>query len=127
MRIKAISETETYIYETEDKSSFTIGRSSEADFTIRVNELSKVHCKIYLEDNQIFIEDMNSKNGVRVDGEKIPAEEKIEIFPDSSVLITSDLQLNLFGNETQTALKVEAVVRAKPLVRTSALKRKYKS
>lgn len=124
MRIKALSETETYIYESEDQTSFTIGRSSEADFTIRINELSRVHCKVYIEDNnQIFIEDLNSKNGVKINGEKIESGKKIQVFPDSYVLITADIQLCLFEGDTLTGLKVEDALKPSRLLGSKKYKR----
>lgn len=111
-----MSEVDTFVYESQN-SEFTIGRSSEADFTINNSELSRMHCKVYIQDQRVFIEDLGSKNGVIVDGAKIVPQKMIEIFPESSVLITKELELNIFGQQTRTSLRLENFKPPKPLVR----------
>lgn len=48
--------------------SLTIGRSRECDLTIKEYGVSSRHAKIACENDQFFIEDLNSKNGTFVDG-----------------------------------------------------------
>lgn len=116
MRIKVLSDLETFVFEAL-QSPFIIGRSSEADFTIDNAELSRKHCKIYVHQHRVFIEDLGSKNGISVDGKKIKANERVEVFPEDSIMLTKDLELSLFGGETRTGLKLEAFIAPKPLVK----------
>ncbi len=116
MRIKVLSDIETFIYEPESPQ-FTIGRSTDADFTISSSELSRKHCKVYIREHRVFVEDLESKNGVYVDGQKITPNTKVEIFPETEVMLTKELQLKIFGGETRTGLKLEAFIAPKPLVK----------
>lgn len=122
MKVRVMSDTETFLFEPQT-DDFVIGRSSEADFTIESAELSRKHCKIYVREHRIFIEDLDSKNGVIVDGEKIPALKKTEIFPETKVMITKDLELSLFGGHTRTSLKLEGFIQPKPLVKYKKIKK----
>jgi pSer/pThr/pTyr-binding forkhead associated (FHA) protein len=46
----------------------TIGRGDEADICIRDTWSSRVHCKLSLRDQRLFLEDLNSSNGTLVNG-----------------------------------------------------------
>lgn len=54
-----------------DEESFSIGRSGEAGLQIEENGVSRVHIVVWVTNNQIFIEDQNSKNGTRVNEQAI--------------------------------------------------------
>ncbi len=55
----------------------TIGRFAPADLVIRDSSLSAAHATIGLEDGSVWVEDLGSTNGTRVDGEII-GREKVE-------------------------------------------------
>jgi pSer/pThr/pTyr-binding forkhead associated (FHA) protein len=55
-----------------------IGRSSKCDVVIPHEGLSRQHCLIQIEDSEIFVTDLDSTNGVFVDGARIPASVKTE-------------------------------------------------
>jgi pSer/pThr/pTyr-binding forkhead associated (FHA) protein len=48
-----------------------VGRSSECDLIVRSSAVSKRHCQILLEDDQVWVEDLDSANGTLVNGKKI--------------------------------------------------------
>ncbi|MBK7842229.1 MAG: FHA domain-containing protein [Bdellovibrionales bacterium] len=54
-----------------DEESFSIGRSGEAGLQIEENGVSRVHVVVWVSNNQMFIEDQNSKNGTRVNEQAI--------------------------------------------------------
>jgi|GEM_PF-3660883 len=61
-----------------------IGRSKNADIWVNREELSRAHLQIELQDKDFFITDLNSTNGVIINGERIPADVRIaykNIFP----------------------------------------------
>lgn len=50
----------------------TIGRAARADFVIDVALVSRVHCRLMLnEANQLEVEDLGSTNGTFVNGQKV--------------------------------------------------------
>lgn len=50
----------------------TIGRAARADFVIDVALVSRVHCRLMLNDaNQLELEDLGSTNGTFVNGQKV--------------------------------------------------------
>ena len=53
------------------KSDFTLGRSSEADIHVNDTLISRIHCRLTLENNSWFVEDLNSTNGTWVMGQKV--------------------------------------------------------
>lgn len=46
----------------------TIGRGDEADICIRDTWSSRVHCRLSVRDQQLFLEDLGSSNGTLVNG-----------------------------------------------------------
>jgi membrane-bound lytic murein transglycosylase D len=51
--------------------SFQIGRSAECEVPLLEDIVSRVHARVYLSDGQWWISDLNSGNGVWIDGVKI--------------------------------------------------------
>ena len=53
---------------TLDKSEIVIGRSRQSTLTIPAKGISKRHCRLWEEDDRLFIEDLGSTNGTEVNG-----------------------------------------------------------
>ena len=53
------------------KDRLSIGRRAEADIQLKFNNVSGQHCRMSLEHGYWFIRDMNSRNGVKVDGRPV--------------------------------------------------------
>lgn len=119
-----MSDFETYVHDTDGTKPVIIGRSSEADFTVEDNELSRKHCEVRFEGHRVFVKDLESKNGVKVDGERIQANKYVEVFPETVIMLTNSLQLSVFSGETRTGLKLEAYIPPKPIVKYKKIKNK---
>jgi serine/threonine protein kinase len=52
-----------------------IGRASDCEVVLRDPEVSKHHCRVFLKPNQVMVEDLDSVNGTRVNGERIQTAE----------------------------------------------------
>lgn len=52
---------------------------------IQSENVSRIHAKIYSEDNEIFIEDMNSKNGTFLNGNRINPYEKVKLSSEDKI------------------------------------------
>jgi len=62
------SERKAYSF---DKNVITIGRTQDNDGVIDSSQVSKCHCRLTLKDGTVEIEDLNSTNGVRVNGKLV--------------------------------------------------------
>jgi len=74
---------------TVDKSSFTVGRSSKCDVVIPNEGLSREHCLIEIDGGEVFITDFGSANGVLIDDQKIPANQRTSYNPSFSLSLGS--------------------------------------
>ncbi|HNZ65828.1 MAG TPA: FHA domain-containing protein [Planctomycetota bacterium] len=55
----------------QDKTSFTIGRKKDNDLFLKSRQVSAKHAEISYKDNQWWITDLNSRNGVMLNKQKI--------------------------------------------------------
>lgn len=53
------------------KKRILVGRKGEADIQLRFNNVSTQHCRLTLEYGYWFVRDLNSRNGVKVDGRSV--------------------------------------------------------
>ena len=61
----------------EEGQTLTIGRGSDADVIINNSSVSRLHSSLELKNGFYFLSDLKSKNGTRINGEKILAETQI--------------------------------------------------
>jgi len=72
----------------------TIGRSDSSKICIFDKKASRLHCRIILQGNSVFLEDNNSTNGTKLNNEPISA--RLEVHPGDhirlgqTVLLVSD-------------------------------------
>ena len=52
-------------------NTIKIGRSSDNDFVLNENIVSRHHCELYSSNNKVYIKDLDSTNGTQVNGSKI--------------------------------------------------------
>lgn len=55
----------------EGRTSLTLGRTPEADVCVPETRISRIHAEIRLWDSEYVIKDLNSRNGVYVNGTKV--------------------------------------------------------
>ena len=98
------------------QSSVIIGRSNEADITIKDNIVSRKHARITKKGNRYILEDINSTNGVFVNGKKING--KKEISPSDEVRIglalfklNDDLDEKVLEKNKLTAIRAEGITK----------------
>lgn len=61
----------------ENRAEASIGRSRDCNLVLPVCYISRHHAVFYIEDEKLYIEDVNSSNGTFINGERIPANVKI--------------------------------------------------
>ena len=50
------------------KDTITIGRSSRCDIRLIDSKISRIHCVVERKDRKVVIRDLNSKNGIKING-----------------------------------------------------------
>ena len=86
--LNLVSTEKTYVLKNEshsislkDREVYIIGRDKNAsDITLASTTVSRKHAKIRLTKNGCFLADLNSKNGIRVNGMELAKGEEIELF-----------------------------------------------
>jgi len=58
-------------FEVKPGQTSIMGRSSKADITLRDMGISRIHCQVTNDGTRCLLEDLNSKNGTLVNGERI--------------------------------------------------------
>lgn len=66
------------IKHTTEEQSIVVGRSSKCQVVVPHGGMSRQHLKLDHENGEVFITDLGSTNGVFINGERIPAHEKIK-------------------------------------------------
>lgn len=81
------------------KSTVIVGRSPKADLVISHDGVSRQHCKIeYTPEKSFYITDLDSSNGVFINGDRIPPNTRREVKPDVQLAI-GELQCELSVNK----------------------------
>ena len=62
-----------------NKNPFIIGRSKDCDHINDNEHFSRVHCKIVIMDGGYYLEDPGSRNGVKVNGVRLSAGQKVAL------------------------------------------------
>jgi len=95
---------EFYFHDAKDGNSIllsdgvTLGRSSKSDICIPDDNLSSRHLSIDIIENKLFVTDLNTSNGSKVNGENITSGSKVELF-EGDTFGVGQLSLTLSINE----------------------------
>lgn len=94
MRIRVKAPEGIFIHDVK-KETTSIGRDLENDFVLPMIGLSRKHCLVTLKGDYAFIMDLGSKNGVTIDGTRIPPHEHFPIYPHSNVILAEAFEFIL--------------------------------
>lgn len=89
-------------FDYDEENSITIGKSAECDVFIDNIHVSRKHARISVEGNNLFIEDLDSKNGTFLNGKRIT--EKTLLSPNVKL---ADYILNMQHPKIQQLIKKE--------------------
>lgn len=60
------------------KETLTVGRRESCDICLRFGNVSGQHCQLSLESGYWFVQDLNSQNGVKVNGVRITGRKRLD-------------------------------------------------
>ena len=62
-----------------------VGRAPSADLRLDDPRISRLHARIEMRDEGVFVEDLGSRNGTEVDGEAVTAPRRLEVDDEVTV------------------------------------------
>lgn len=74
----------------------TIGKSKTNGIALEGNRVSDIHARLFYRDNQYWIEDLNSRHGTWVNGQKLVAGSEVSLGIQSDIMI-GDVRMNFEG------------------------------
>jgi pSer/pThr/pTyr-binding forkhead associated (FHA) protein len=77
------------------KTSILIGRSSDCEIRVVDESISRKHCLIEVKEGQVFVTDLNSANGIYIDGKRIAVGEPVLYPTYLSLSIGPQLTFNI--------------------------------
>ncbi len=108
-----------------DRAVILVGRSAECDVVITTSQkISRQHCCLVQSDQNYFVRDLGSTNGVWLNGEKVNREAEMKA---GDRLCIGDVEFKLFTNvkvESKKQLRTDGVTeedRASQAIRTNSL------
>jgi DNA-binding winged helix-turn-helix (wHTH) protein len=88
-----------------DSDEVIIGRDDIADVVVPERQISRQHLRIFRKDKQYYIEDLNSKNGTWVNGQRL--EEAQELYDGDEIHIALAIRLRFVGSGATAPLPFE--------------------
>jgi pSer/pThr/pTyr-binding forkhead associated (FHA) protein len=62
-----------------------VGRAPSADLCLADPRISRLHARIEMRDDGVYVEDLNSRNGTMVDGEPVTEPRRLEVDDEVTV------------------------------------------
>lgn len=108
MKLTIKGQGQEFVYETL-LETINIGRASDNDFVVPLNDFSRKHCVLTIKGGYIFIMDLGSKNGVIIDDKRIPPNVQQPVYSNTRVILANHFKLILPDStaKTSTGISVE--------------------
>jgi len=88
-----------------DQEEITLGRDDICDIVIPERQISRKHLKIISTENVFFIEDLNSRNGTWINGQRIQGTH--EIFDGDEIHVALAVRMRFVGSGATAPLPFE--------------------
>lgn len=92
-------------YWTVVKDEIIIGRDDTADVVLPERQISRQHVRIFKQDNLYYVEDMNSRNGTWVNGNRL--ESVRELYDGDEIHVALAVRLQFVGSGATAPLPFE--------------------
>ena len=88
---------------TIDTADFTIGRGGECNLILPERQVSRVHVRIYQENEQYFLEDLDSKNGTWINNTQLK-NDTTQLEDGDEISIAMAVKMTFVGSESTAPL-----------------------
>lgn len=92
-------------YWTIENDSISLGREEGCEIVIPERQISRQHIRVYKQDKAYYLEDMDSKNGTWVNGQRI--EGTRELFDGDEINVALAVKLQFIGSGATAPLPFE--------------------
>ncbi len=86
-----------------------VGRGGHCDIVVPDSRVSREHIRVFREDENYFVEDLGSKNGSHLNGEKL--EGKRSIREGDEIQVALAVKMKFIGSEATVPLSMEEIER----------------
>ncbi len=88
-----------------DKPEMIVGRDDDCDVVLPERQISRHHIRVHNKDGQFFIEDLESRNGTWINGQRLEGMQ--EIFDGDELHIALAIRLRFIGSGATAPLPFE--------------------
>lgn len=96
MRLKIKGMGQEFFHDGKSES-ISIGRSSDNDFVVPMEDFSRKHCLVTRKGDYFFITDLGSKNGIIIDGVRLTANKTYPIYVKNCIILANHFEMILPG------------------------------
>jgi two-component system response regulator AtoC len=87
LQIVSVEGDSVGVHDLPDRGNLTVGRAEDVDVRLTDPGTSALHCRIHVEAGRVTIEDVGSRNGTQIRGQRIEAGERILLAAGESALV----------------------------------------
>ncbi|MFW5708874.1 MAG: FHA domain-containing protein [Chloroflexota bacterium] len=88
-----------------DQPELVIGRDDVCDIVLPDRQISRQHIRIKVQDNRFFVEDLESRNGTWINGQRLEGEQ--ELFDGDEIHLALAIRLRFIGSGATAPLPFE--------------------
>ena len=88
-----------------DKPEMTLGRDEVCDIVVPERQISRQHLRLYKDEDRFYLEDLESKNGTWINGQRLQGDH--EIFDGDEIHIALAIRLRFIGSGATAPLPFE--------------------
>ncbi|HMF44823.1 MAG TPA: sigma 54-interacting transcriptional regulator, partial [Polyangia bacterium] len=81
------------VHDLPERGTLVVGRGEDADVRLADPGASALHCRIHIEGGRVTVEDMGSRNGTQIRGQRIEAGERVPLATGESALVAGAVLL----------------------------------
>lgn len=95
IRLTLTSPSKDFNYTVLEEGSYRIGRSHGCDFSVPIEDLSREHALLEVQNDLLFITDLGSRNGVWLNGKRLPPNTRTQFREGDDIFLSKSYHLSI--------------------------------